>query len=248
MHLRPAAKSLRHLLKLGLILVVSYPLFLSAQGESKRPMREWYDYFEEQLPDTLSRNTHCCYSKISTTGSYGINFIKEGSENLVERPRYLSTDFRLGAQTTGRRLYQQLWRYPEWGIGFYGVRLYNDTIFGIPNATFAYVDIPIKTYSPDRKWNWGYHLAGGMSYNFQPNDPEVNPLNSMNAADQGLGRTHAFQPEPAEHYLRWAGGARRPPPPTHGAGGAARGTALQPGHDFPQLDTTVGVAVDFGDF
>ncbi|NJC25906.1 hypothetical protein [Neolewinella antarctica] len=155
-------------------------LSLNGQDEVARPAaRALYEYFDEKLPDTLSANKHNFYPVLSGNAASGVNLLMEGPKALVERPRFLSIDFRMGSQTTGRRVYQQLWRYPEWGVGYYGVKLYNDEVFGVPNALFGYIDIPGKTFSPERRWTWGYHIGGGLSFNFQPNNPDFNPLNNV---------------------------------------------------------------------
>lgn len=123
-------------------------------------------------------NNHKFYPKLSISSSYGLNAVGD-LEDLVDKPRYLSTEFRGSYETSGRNIYSQLWRFPEWSVGYYGVHLYNDTVFGQPNAVFLGIDVPFNKYNPNRKWTYSYSIAGGLSFNFSPNNEVENPWNTL---------------------------------------------------------------------
>ncbi|MEO0732654.1 MAG: acyloxyacyl hydrolase, partial [Bacteroidota bacterium] len=150
---------------------------LTAQVDQPRSVRQLYAFFDQQLADSLSPNVHPQYPKVSAAASYGLNFLNGRFGNLFEIPRYWSTDFRAGAQTTGRRLYEQLYHYPEWGGGISLTNFVNDTLFGSPLAAYGYVDLPLVDYAPDRRWNIGFRMATGLSTKFRTYDPADNPDN-----------------------------------------------------------------------
>lgn len=87
-------------------------------------------------------------------------------------------NFTAGFQSAGNSFYDQLWRYPEWGIGYYSVSLFNDAVCGNPNALYLFVDVPFHHPGKNR-WRYSYSLGGGLSYNFRPNNPQDNPWNTL---------------------------------------------------------------------
>ncbi|MEL7162908.1 MAG: acyloxyacyl hydrolase, partial [Bacteroidota bacterium] len=153
--------------------------FLTAQSSGPLSVRELYDLFDRQLPDTLSGNAHRYHPKFGASVSYGFNFLNGRFGSLADLPRYWSADLRGSVQATGRRLYQELWRYPEWGVGVARTSFVNDTLFGAPLAGYGYIDVPLLRYGPDQKWNLGFHFSTGLSTNFRRYDPVSNRLNTF---------------------------------------------------------------------
>lgn len=153
------------------------PAFLSGQKVARVPIGELYAFFSEPLPDSLFTDANRYYPKLSASPSFGYNILNGTIPDGFVAPPYQSLDLRVGGQTTGQYLYQELWNYPEWGAGVFGVHFSNDTLFGTPLAGFAYVDIPSRPYSPERKWNYGIHLSCGLSSNFRTYDSGNSPRN-----------------------------------------------------------------------
>lgn len=83
-------------------------------------------------------------------------------------------EFKFGIQTTGNSLWEKSYNHPEVGFGFYGANLGNPSVLGNPNAFYSFIRIPIKR---GRKFNPFYQIATGLTYNFKPYDPVVNPEN-----------------------------------------------------------------------
>jgi len=169
------------------ILILSFFIFIAVTGyaqdtdkkEKKETTHELYKRLIKKEKGKLGNNNHKIYPGLSSSVSYGKDLVGEDSKMLFEKPNYFSVDFRVSYQTVGNNIYDQLYRYPEWGVGYYGVKLYNDTIFGIPNAVFAFIDVPFNKWTPSRKWSFSYSIGGGLSFNFRPNDLEINPLNTL---------------------------------------------------------------------
>ncbi len=161
-------------LSLFLMVFVMY-----SQKEAPEKIADLYKRLGAKTKGKFNSNNHKFYPKFSATYSYGLNFIGEDNKDLAQKANYSSLDFRGGYQTIGNNIYDQLWRYPEWGIGYYSAELFSDGILGNPNAVFLYIDVPFYKYNTHRKWNFSYSIGGGLSFNFRPNNPQDNPLNTL---------------------------------------------------------------------
>jgi hypothetical protein len=174
-------------------------MFLSQIIFAQETKNDLYKRMDIKLKGKLDSMNHKIYPKLSITISTGSNLIDEDLASIVEKPDYLSMDLRMSYQTIGRNIYDQLYRYPEWGIGYYAVKVYNDTVFGVPNAVFAYIDVPFGDKKPNNNWNFSYSIAGGMSYNFRPNNTQDNPWNTLIGSynnvyiDLGLWANYRFR-------------------------------------------------------
>ncbi|TRZ49679.1 MAG: hypothetical protein D4S01_08140 [Dehalococcoidia bacterium] len=49
-------------------------------------------------------------------------------------------------QTNGDKLWQQLYKYPNWGMGVYVADFYNPEEIGIPFALFGFFNAPFKRW------------------------------------------------------------------------------------------------------
>lgn len=83
-------------------------------------------------------------------------------------------DISVGKQTYGKKYWEQLYRYPSYGFGYYFVNLGNPEELGRANALFAYVDIPILR---KKKHLLSYRISGGLAYLNQGNIAIGSPLN-----------------------------------------------------------------------
>jgi hypothetical protein len=99
---------------------------------------------------------------------------------------YHGMELRVGLQTETGNYYDQLYKFPSFGFGYYMANLSqilladenNEVVIdqGYPNAFFGFIRVPIVR---GRKIVWNYQFAGGLSFNFKPYDPEVNPSNIL---------------------------------------------------------------------
>lgn len=72
----------------------------------------------------------------------------------------------LGQETYGKSYWEQLYRYPDWGIGYSFTDLGNPDELGQANAVYYYLRIPaIKK----PKFSLNYKISGGMAYLNQGN-------------------------------------------------------------------------------
>lgn len=70
-------------------------------------------------------------------------------------------DIKIGKSTNGEHLWEQLYRYPEIGIGFYNSNLGNSETFGNVNAIYSYINVPIVK---NQKISFNYNFAIGIAY------------------------------------------------------------------------------------
>lgn len=107
-------------------------------------------------------------------------------------PGFQSLELRIGTQSTGRQLWQQLHNYPQYGLGFYMGDMGNDaadTIIGQPSALFFYFGAPIVRFG---KFTFNADISVGLSYDFNPYDPENNPTQNVIGSSVNLYFNFSF--------------------------------------------------------
>ncbi len=116
---------------------------------------------------------------ICQTGFFGTG-IQNDSVSLPGS-LYNALDIRFGWKSKKNGLYPTLYRHPTFGLGFYAAT-FNRPEIGSPYALYGFVDFPF--WNKNQKWQWVYSMAMGLSYNFNPYDPEKNPLNTLIGSKQ----------------------------------------------------------------
>lgn len=66
-----------------------------------------------------------------------------------------------GKETYGQSKWDQLYRYPDWGVGVYFADLGSPEELGLANAIYGYFNIPVIKKA---KFQLRYRLTGGVSY------------------------------------------------------------------------------------
>lgn len=98
-------------------------------------------------------------------------------ESLAEA-YYNAFNLKIGWQSQpGDNLYNQLYNYPIYGIGLYS-STFGLAHVGNPYALYGFVSIPIKSRE-DKRWNFNYRIALGLSGRFNPYDENRNPFNQL---------------------------------------------------------------------
>ena len=99
----------------------------------------------------------------------------EEGKYIVENTYYNGFDLRLGFRKTDTTdIYNAIYRFPYHGVGYY-LSLFNNDAIGMPQAIYYFFTIPLN--EQNKRWNFSYTGALGLSYNFNPYDKEVNPRN-----------------------------------------------------------------------
>ncbi len=106
---------------------------------------------------------------------------------------YHAFSLKYDIHTDGRKLWQQLYAYPVWGIGLYSAFLVNDNDeLGNPLAAYMYIDLPLKRW---QKWSLDYEMGFGIAFNWNRHDLRENnyyyPIGSKSTVfiDGGINAT-----------------------------------------------------------
>lgn len=144
-----------------IIILAFVSLSLSAQNK-KKPWdgKKNYGYF-----NTLEFYT-----------SHGV-FLKNSShlDDIMDNP-YSDFALRIGIQSTGKHLWEQILGYPIYGIGFYNAYFYDEDPLGSPAALYFFINAPIKRWN---KFSIKWELGAGLSYGFNRYDYYDNPENNV---------------------------------------------------------------------
>lgn len=102
------------------------------------------------------------------------DFVKgENASNQVI-DYYQSLRLAYGVQTDGRKMWHQLYAYPEWGFALYFANFFNTTELGTPTAFYGYFKAPFIKW---KKLSFNYNVGFGLTWNWEPYDSEANPYN-----------------------------------------------------------------------
>jgi len=77
-------------------------------------------------------------------------------------------------QTTGNEFWEQIYRYPYWGIGIYTASFYNSKEIGTPVALYGFFNAPFLRH---KRFSFNYELGFGATFNWKSFDPVNNQYN-----------------------------------------------------------------------
>lgn len=98
------------------------------------------------------------------------------ANEIADLVSYRGADFRMGWRKVGGDFYNQLYRYPTFGIGFSTALAYYPEI-GRPQGVYAFAELPFSRNSLHKKLNFSYFGQIGLGFNLNPYDSLENPLN-----------------------------------------------------------------------
>lgn len=108
---------------------------------------------------------------------YGYGFIMphhKSIEYFVEDP-IQTFDIKLNYASYGTKYWNQLFKYPHYGLGFYRANLGNRDVYGYANALYSYVKVPV--FGQWETINLSWQIGFGASYLTQHFDIKENPQN-----------------------------------------------------------------------
>jgi hypothetical protein len=115
------------------------------------------------------------YLDLSMEGGPMLGNGTDFGEQIRNSSRYFGVDARLGFQKGPESLYSKVYRFPTFGVGFYGATFHNANV-GEPNALYFFMNMPFS-FPQQKRIKYSYFASYGLSYNFSPFDPETNPVN-----------------------------------------------------------------------
>ncbi|HBX52848.1 MAG: hypothetical protein A2275_05935 [Bacteroidetes bacterium RIFOXYA12_FULL_35_11] len=108
-------------------------------------------------------------------GKFGYGALIRHRESMGNLMRHVgSMQIELGRQTNGIDLWEQLYRYPEYGAGYYFANLGDPKLLGQVHALYAYLNSP---FYRTKKFSLNYHFAIGASYITRKWDYKENYMN-----------------------------------------------------------------------
>lgn len=114
----------------------------------------------------------------------GTNYYPGGELEDELANGYSAIDLKFGWQPHDYENWAAIFNYANYGVGFWASHVGSSDIFGDPMAVYLFINLPIY-----RSKNIEV-MAGpafGVSFNFEPYDPQTNPLNDITG-----GRAAAF--------------------------------------------------------
>ncbi|HSH51611.1 MAG TPA: acyloxyacyl hydrolase, partial [Bacteroidales bacterium] len=116
-------------------------------------------------------------SGLGLEADYGYGFIMP-HHKMIEyfiEDHIQTLDIKLNKATYGEKYWNQLFRYPYYGIGFYRANLGNNEVYGFANALYSYVKVPLlgRWETANLSWQIGF----GASYLTKHFDIKNNPKN-----------------------------------------------------------------------
>ncbi|UTW64973.1 acyloxyacyl hydrolase [bacterium SCSIO 12643] len=102
------------------------------------------------------------------------NFLK--GDNATGQPinAYQAGALEYGLQTNGEKEWHHIWGMPSVGVGLYTVDFFNDEELGHPAALYGFFNNTLMKW---KKFELHFEGAAGMTFNWKPYDPEINPFN-----------------------------------------------------------------------
>lgn len=94
--------------------------------------------------------------------------------NNVEAERITSFQvfsLKYSKQTRGRNSWEQLYKYPYWGIGIYVADFHNPEEVGVPIAIYGFLNAPFKRWE---RVTFNYEIGFGATFNWRSFNPITN--------------------------------------------------------------------------
>jgi len=86
-------------------------------------------------------------------------------------------------QSFGKEEWEQIYKYPQWGIGLSVYDFHNPDEIGNPIALYGFLDTPFKRWN---KLSFNYEIAVGASFNWKKFDPITNKSNIAIGAQESF--------------------------------------------------------------
>jgi len=112
---------------------------------------------------------------ISARVNHGVIYPHHSAIQYLVKERITGFEICLTTQSYGRTIFDKLYRYPRYGIGFMHTTLGNNEIFGKANTLFLFMDF--TTAGQNRRLSLNYGINFGLGCLTKAFDPENNLMN-----------------------------------------------------------------------
>ena len=125
------------------------------------------------------------FNYIQVTGYRGQHLAGVDVQEFLTEGFY-GVGIRFGTQSTGRKEWQRLHNYPQYGVGVTFFDLGDariDDVLGKPSALYGFFGAPMARFG---NFRLNTDVEIGLSYDFNPYDPETNPYQNLIGAKANL--------------------------------------------------------------
>ena len=146
-----------------LILFLCIPLISPAQSDSIRK------------PKIVSRHLWALQTVYQNGYVFATNPFLKGINTESEKIKaYQALSVKLSLQTIGKKSWEQLYYYPQYGVGLYVADFYNPEEIGVPLAVYEFFNAPFKRWD---KLTFNYEIGFGAAFNWKAYNPVTNQYN-----------------------------------------------------------------------
>jgi len=117
---------------------------------------------------------HFHFDNIENKLSYGFIAAHRESIRYLQRGHIPSFEIMISHKTFGEKEWEQLFRYPTYGFGYYYAYLNYPDVLGSSHAVFSFINIPLLELA---RYSINYNLAFGVSYITKAFDIDENYYN-----------------------------------------------------------------------
>jgi len=111
------------------------------------------------------------------------SFVRSQNNDPDGMAHYNGYSLRLARQTTGKKLWEQVYAYPNFGIGVYSAFFTNTKNLGNPVAAYGFFNAPFFKVN---RFSLNYELGLGMAFNWNHYNPVTNPGNIAISTDNSV--------------------------------------------------------------
>ena len=157
-------KSLKDLKKyLVALIVLTFHLVSFAQSDTIR------------YPENVSRRLWALQTVYQNGYVFATNPFLKGINAEAEKIKaFQAFSVKLSFQTTGKNSWEQLYNFPQYGVGLYVADFYNPEEIGVPIAVYGFFNAPFKRWD---KLTFNYEIGFGATFNWRAYNPVTNQYN-----------------------------------------------------------------------
>ena len=111
------------------------------------------------------------------------DFLRGRNTRATNIDEYQDLYLKLSKQTNGEKLWEQLYKYPNWGFGTYIADFYNPAEIGMPIALYGFFNAPFVRWN---KGTFNYEISFGATANWKSFNPLTNQYNTAIGAGQAF--------------------------------------------------------------
>ncbi|MEI7523976.1 MAG: acyloxyacyl hydrolase [Mariniphaga sp.] len=111
------------------------------------------------------------------------SFVRTQNTDADGLAHFSSYSLRLAQQTMGNQLWQQLYGYPNYGVGIYSAFFKDTKKLGNPIAIYGYFNAPFYRLN---RLSLNYELGLGLTFNWNSYSPATNPNNIAISAEKSV--------------------------------------------------------------